>query len=275
MYPCSVCSLFFLCSFHFLFHWGILFLRAIGLNSSYVPASSAKWTGASPLTTKYGICNIQATRSFFISLYRIFVQCCLFHCLFFLSLRHHVQQIAVKPCFVRPRANSLLQNGRAQAQSLQNAELGTSISFLSCPLISSFGSVPLFFCTLRDPSACHFILFRLTWSYHILCPFCILLYYLYLFYFFNSISFFFLSFSSRKSCLEQDHGRSCGFIILSISNSLQNGVVDFEGHLWDPNSSNCSIPSLHYKIIFKFSATPQKNMLKTGLYFGRLQLQNS
>ena len=25
MYPCSFCSLFSLCSFHFLFHWGILF----------------------------------------------------------------------------------------------------------------------------------------------------------------------------------------------------------------------------------------------------------
>ena len=77
----------------------------------------------------------------------------------------------------------------------------------------------------------------------------------------------------KAICLEQDHGRSCGFIILSTSNSLQNGVVDFEGHLRDPNSSNCSIPSLHYKMIFKFSATPQKIMLKTGLYFGRLQLQ--
>ena len=76
----------------------------------------AKWTGASPWTTKYGTCNIQATRSFFFSLYRIFVQCCFFHCLFFLSLCHHVQQIAVKPCSVCPRANSLLQNGRAQAQ---------------------------------------------------------------------------------------------------------------------------------------------------------------
>ena len=45
-----------------------------------------------------------------------------------------------------------------------------------------------FFCTLRDPSACHFILFRLTWSY-LPVPFFMLLYWLYCFSCFLPLAF--------------------------------------------------------------------------------------
>ena len=86
-----------------------------------------------------------------------------------------LQQIAVKPCFARPR--KLLQNGRHRPSDYMQS--GTSIGLLSLPPFGFMHVLSLhfkgvIFCILFHPISS-------IWSSHILCPLLLLYPYFFLF----------------------------------------------------------------------------------------------